>query len=78
MFSKKKGILQIVERFACTGSTSNDLVKVTCLPNGKTCLVEQSGEDACSILLDEYRMDGKVIWAAYSRRTGTVYLSTAA
>jgi hypothetical protein len=72
---EKKGILEIVESYARTGSTSNDQVKVTCLPNDKTSFVERNGEDGRTILLDEYRVDGKVIWAGYSTRSGTVYLS---
>jgi hypothetical protein len=27
-------------------------------------------------MLEEYRVDGKVIWAGYSGRTGMVYLSS--
>ena len=78
MFSNQKNIiLPVVERYARTGSTSDEHVKVTCLPNGKTSFVEQNGEDGRSIMLDEYRVDGKVFWAGYSGRSGTVYLSTA-
>jgi len=77
MFSDDKAItLRVVERYALTGSTSDDHVKVVCLPNDKTSFVERSGEEGRSILLDEYRVDGKVVWAGYSGRSGTVYLST--
>lgn len=78
MFSDEKStILQVVERFAQTGSTSDHPVNVILLPANKTSFVEQVGEEGRSIMLDEYRFDGKVIWAGFSGRSGTVYLSTA-
>jgi hypothetical protein len=72
---EKRGVLEIVERYARTGSTTNDQVKVTLLPYDKTSFVERNGEDGRTILLDEYHVDGKIIWAGYSTRSGTVYLS---
>ena len=69
--------MRIVENYARTGSTADDGVKVILLPDDKTSFVEKTGEDGRSILLDEYCIDGKVIWAAYSTRSGTVYLSAA-
>ena len=50
-------------------------VKVTILPNDKTSFVERDDGDDRTILLDEYHVDGKTIWAGYSTRSGTVYLS---
>jgi hypothetical protein len=77
MFSDEKTmLLRVVEHYALTGNTSDDQVKVICLPNDKTSFVERSGEEGWSILLDEYRVDGKVVWAGFSTRSGTVYLST--
>ncbi|MBI5840727.1 MAG: hypothetical protein HZB19_11560 [Chloroflexi bacterium] len=76
MSSEEKQIIQrVVERYIRTGSTSDDQVNVTCLPVDKTSYVERIGEDGRIILLDEYRLDGKVIWASYSTRSETVYLS---
>ncbi|HEY5157407.1 MAG TPA: hypothetical protein VII93_05525 [Anaerolineales bacterium] len=72
---EKRGVREIVERYARTGSTTNNQVKVTLLPNDKTSFVERNGEDGRTILLDEYNVDGKIIWAGYSTRSGTVYLS---
>ncbi len=72
---EKKIILRVVENFLRTGSASDEQVKVTCLPKDKSSYVEQIGEDGRTILLDEYRLDGSVIWASYSTRSGTVYLS---
>jgi hypothetical protein len=72
---EKTIILRVVENFVRTGNASDDQVKVTSLPAGKTSYVEQSGEDGRSVMLDEYRVNGTVVWAGYSTRSGTVYLS---
>jgi hypothetical protein len=74
---EKKIILRVVERYVRTGSTDDELIKVTCLPEHKTSTVEQIGDQGRSILLDEYRVDGKAIWAGYSVRSGVVFLSLA-
>jgi hypothetical protein len=78
MFSDEKNtILEVVERFVQTGRTSDHPVNVVLLPDNKTSFVEKIGEEGRSVMLDEYRVAGKVIWAGYSGRSGTVYLSTA-
>jgi hypothetical protein len=71
----KQIVLRVVEHYIRTGSASDDHVNVICLPVDKTSYVEHTGEDGRTLLLDEYRLDGKVIWAAYSPRSETVYLS---
>jgi hypothetical protein len=68
-------ILRVLDNFIRTGSASDGQVKVTALPNGKTSCIEHTGEDGRSVMFDEYHVDGKVIWAGYSSRSGTVYLS---
>ncbi len=76
MPSEEKIILsRIVESFIRTGSTDDKQVKVTSLPKGKTSYVEYLGGDGRTIMLEEYRINGKIIWAGYSTRSGTVYLS---
>jgi len=78
MYSNEKEILQrVVDYYAKTGRAGDDQVLVTCLPVGKTNFVETIGEDGRSVQLDEYRANGQVIWAGYSMRSGTVYLSPA-
>lgn len=72
---EKAIILRVVEHFVRTGNAGDEQVKVTRLPQGKTSYVEQIGEDGRSIMLNEYRVNGAVIWAGYSVRSGTVYLS---
>lgn len=78
MPSDEKVIIQrVIENFVRTGETCDAQVNVISLPHGKTSYVEQTGEDGRSVMLDEYRVDGKVIWAGYSSRSETVYLSPA-
>ena len=72
---EKQTILRVMEKYIRTGSASDDLVKVICLPVGKTSYVEKIGEDGRIIMLDEFKLDGNVIWASYSSRSDTVYLS---
>jgi hypothetical protein len=78
MASEEKIIIaRVLEKFTRTGSAEDELVKITTLPQGKTSYVEYIGEDGRSIMLDEHRLNGKIVWAGYSARTGTVYLSPA-
>jgi hypothetical protein len=78
MFSNEKQLLQrVVDHFANTGKAVDEQVLVTCLPVGKTNCVETIDKDGRSVQLDEYRANGQVIWAGYSMRSGTVYLSPA-
>lgn len=72
---EKTIILRVIENFIRTGETRDEHVNVTSLPYGKTSYVEQTGEDGRSVMFDEYRVDGTVIWAGYSSRSETVYLS---
>lgn len=75
MSEEKQTILGAVEYFAQTGNAGDGTVKVTILPDNKTSFVEHSSGDGRSIMLDEYRVDDKIVWAGYSGRTDMVYLS---
>jgi hypothetical protein len=68
-------ILRVVENFVQTGNVSDDVVKVLSLPQGKSSYIEKTGEDGRVVMLDEYRINNKVVRAGYSSRSGTVYLS---
>ena len=63
-----------MENFIRTGNASDEQVKVTNLPKGKTSYIEQIGVDGHSIMLKEYRVDDTVVYAGYSSRSGTVSL----
>jgi len=69
-------LLRVTERFVRTGSTTDEQIKVTCLPDNKTSFVEYIGVDGRSIYLNEFHVDGKIIWAGFSSRTQTVFLSS--
>ena len=78
MITNEKQILQrVVEKFAQTGAAADEQVQVICLPAHKTTFVEHMGEDGRSIMLDEYHVNERVIWAGFSARSQIVYLSVA-
>ena len=68
-------ILRVLENYALTGNASDEEVKVLNLPKGKTSYIEKTGQDGRTLMLDEYRIQTKVIRAGYSSRSGTVYFS---
>lgn len=72
---EKKIIMRVIENYVRTGEVADAQVKVASVPYGKTSFTEQDGVDSRTIMLDEYKIDDKTIWAAYSSRSGTVYLS---
>ncbi len=73
---EKQLLVRVAERFIRTGVASDEQFTVTCLPENKTSFVEYIALDGRSIYLDEYQVDGKKIYAAFSSRTQTVYLSS--
>lgn len=78
MSVEEQAIIQrVVDQFARTGTATDAQVKVTALPMNKTSTIEQTGADGRTVLLSEYKSDGKVFWAAYSSRSQTVYISAA-
>ena len=79
MYSNDKEIImRVVEHYARTGEVSDAEVKVIILSDNKTSFVEDNVGGSRSIMLSEYKVDGKVIWAGYSPRLGIVYLSPVA
>jgi hypothetical protein len=77
MSDEKMIITRVVENYASTGQLSDSQVQVTRLPDNKTSYVEQGADGGRGVQLDEYRVNGRVIWAGYSSRTGIVYISDA-
>jgi hypothetical protein len=70
-------MIEIVEQFSRKSEPVEGQVKVTRLPDYKTVHVEQIGEVGRSIILSEYKVDGKTYWAGYSSRSETVFVSQA-
>jgi hypothetical protein len=78
MYSREREIsLRVVDHYARTGEATDSEVKVDCLPDNKTSIVEPNGSGGRSVMLDAFKVDSRVIWAAYSTHSGTVYLSSA-
>jgi hypothetical protein len=75
MSEEKQIIQRVVENYARTGETTDAQVTVTILPDNKTSFVESTPDGGRGITLDEYRVDGRIIWAGYSSRSKIVYLS---
>ena len=72
MQSEEKTILQrVVENFALNGVANDEQVTVVNLPKGKSVTIENDR----SVMLEEYKVNEKSIWAGYSSRSNTVYLS---
>jgi hypothetical protein len=78
MMSEERQIIRrVVEHYALTGEATDSQVTVTRLPDNKTSFVEPTPDGGRGITLDEFRVDGRLIWAAYSTRTKIVYFSDA-
>ena len=73
----EKMMLQIVEQYIRQSDVLVPEMKVTRVPDYKTVFVEQFGTDGRSIVLKEYKVDGKTYWAGYSTYSQTVFLSRA-
>ncbi len=73
---EKQVLVRVTERFVHTGKASDEEFTVICLPENKTSFVEYVALDGRSIYLDEYQVDDQKIFAAFSSRTQTVYLSS--
>ncbi len=72
---EKEIILKVVQGYVRNGSSRYGEVHVTCLPNNKTSCIEKVDGEGRSVMLDEFSVDGKPVWAGYSSRSQTVYIS---
>lgn len=70
-------MIKIVEQFSRKIEPVEGQVKITRVPDYKTVYVEQIGDTGRSIILSEYKVDGKTFWAGYSSRSETVFVSQA-
>jgi hypothetical protein len=70
-------MVKIVEQFSRKSEPVDGQVKVARVPDYKTVYVEQFGGSGRSIILSEYKVDGKTYWAGYSTLSDTVFVSQA-
>lgn len=70
-------LIAIVEQYSRNNEVVEGQVKITRVPDYKTVYIEQFGESGRSIVLAEYKVDGKTYWAGYSSRSDTVFISQA-
>lgn len=70
-------MIKYVEQFSRKNEVEEGQVKITRVPDYKTVYVEQIGGEGRSIVLSEYKVDGKTYWAGYSSRSDTVFVSQA-
>jgi hypothetical protein len=73
---EKQMVLNAVERFVRMGGATDGEIAVTRLQDDRTSCVEQVEGEGRSVMLDEFTVDGKVVWAGYSSRSQTVYISS--
>ena len=75
---EKQMLREMVDLYARTGIEQKGEITVKRVQDQKTTYVEQSGEGGRSVMMNEYKVDGKTYWAGYSSRSQTVYISLAA
>jgi hypothetical protein len=74
----EQNMLDIVEQYNRNNDTLFEGIKIVRVPDYKTVFVEQIAEVGRSVVLTEYKVNGKKYWAGYSSRSQTVYISRAA
>jgi hypothetical protein len=72
---EKRLLREMVDLFARTGNEQDGDIKVRRVQDRKTTYVEPNGESGRSVMMNEYRVDGKTYWAGFSSRSQTVYIS---
>jgi len=71
----EKWMQNIVEEYSRLKNEYVGEIKISLVPNWQSVTVETIGEIGRSIVLTEYKVDGKTFWAGYSTRSNTVFLS---
>lgn len=71
----EKWMQNIVEEYSRLKTEYVGEIKISLVPNWQSVIVETIGEIGRSIVLTEYKVDGKTFWAGYSTRSNTVFLS---
>jgi hypothetical protein len=68
-------MIKIVEGYSRKSEPEAGQGKVTRVPDYKTVYIERIGNSETSIVLSEYKVDGKTYWAGYSSLSETVFVS---
>jgi hypothetical protein len=71
----QKQMANIVEQYSRLGNGIFGEIKVTRVPDWKSVFVETIGDRGQSIVMREYKVDGKTYWAGFSTRSQTVFVS---
>lgn len=70
-------IMNIMEQYVRNSEPVEGQIKVMRVPDYKTVYVEQIDGVGRSIILSEYKVDGKSCWAGYSERSNSIIFSQA-
>jgi hypothetical protein len=71
-------MLALVEHYSRKAGNNDEKIKITRIPDWKTVYIEKTDGIGRSIVMSEYRVDGKTYWAGYSLDSQTVFISQAA
>ena len=75
---EKKLLQEMVDQYDRTECEQDGEIKVKRVQDRKTTYVEPDGESGRTVLLNEYKVNGKIYWAGFSSRSQTGYISLAA
>lgn len=65
----------IVEQYSRLGNDFVGEFKITRVSDWKSVFIETIGEIGRAIVMTEFKVDGKTLWAGFSTRSQTIYIS---
>jgi hypothetical protein len=68
-------MIKVLEQYSQKCEPVAGQVKVMRVPDYKTVYIEQYGDNGRSVILSEYKVNGKTYWAGYSSLSETVFVS---
>jgi hypothetical protein len=74
-FMNEKQIANVIKHFSWVGSDATEGFMVKRVPDWKSVFVETIDGIGRSIMMSEYKVDGKIYWAGFSTRSQTIYVS---
>jgi len=72
---EKKQLMEILDQYSRQSYPENAAIKITRVPDNKTSTIENIAGNGSTIMMSEYRVNGKIYWAGFSMRTQTVFIS---